>query len=76
MSHLSSKYNLSQETIDKMIKDGIISCSWINYEEVYRQYKKRREECPACSKSELYNRVAETTGYSKSAVHFIISKIV
>lgn len=38
MSELSKKYNIPCETVNKMIKDGIISCSWTVYEEVYKQW--------------------------------------
>lgn len=39
MSHLSDKYNIPEETIKMMLKDGIISCSAPFYQEVIFHYK-------------------------------------
>jgi DNA-binding NarL/FixJ family response regulator len=39
MSILSEKYNIPAEVVNKMIKDGVISCSWPNYEEVYKLFQ-------------------------------------
>jgi len=36
MSFLSDKYGVPQETIKKMMKSGVISCSWEGYEEVLK----------------------------------------
>ncbi len=40
MSILSQKYNIPEEAVVKMIKDGVISCSW----DVAADIKKMREE--------------------------------
>lgn len=34
MSILSQKYGIPVETVNKMIKDGVISCSWPSYDHV------------------------------------------
>jgi hypothetical protein len=39
MSILSKKYDVPPETIKRMIKDGVISCSWSTYDEVHRLRK-------------------------------------
>ena len=39
MSELSNKYNIPESTIKQMIRDGVISCTWAKYEEVYACYK-------------------------------------
>jgi len=39
MSELSKKYNIPVETVNRMVKDGVISCSWVGHEEVYQMWK-------------------------------------
>lgn len=39
MKELASRYSVSEQTIKKMIDDGVISCTWAKYEEVYSTYK-------------------------------------
>lgn len=39
MSFLSDKYGVPDEKVKSLIKDGIISCSWTAYEEVYSLWK-------------------------------------
>ena len=39
MSHLSDKYNVPEETIKLMLKDGVISCSQPMYHEIVYHYK-------------------------------------
>jgi hypothetical protein len=41
MNNLSNKYNIPAETLKKMLKDGVISCSWARWEEIYDCYKKQ-----------------------------------
>lgn len=36
---ISNKYNIPQDTVNQMVKDGIISSKWPRYEEVYALYK-------------------------------------
>lgn len=65
MSVLSKKYNIPAETVTKMIKDGVISCSWSNYEEVYELYKK------GMSTSEI----SFHTKMSERNVRYVLSKL-
>lgn len=37
---LSKKYNVPQNAINEMVKDGVISCSWPKYEEIYEDFKR------------------------------------
>lgn len=39
MSILSQKYNIPADTVNKMIKDGVISCSWAGYDQVLELWK-------------------------------------
>lgn len=52
MSILSDKYKIPEPTIKNMIKDGVISCSWVGWEEVYKLHKEGksvREIAAACN---------------------------
>lgn len=64
MSFLSEKYNLPPETLKKMTKDGVISCVWSGYEDVYRLWKEGKS----------MGDIAIETGRSKSSVHGIIQR--
>jgi Mor family transcriptional regulator len=39
MSELSRKYNVPENAIKAMIKDGVISCSYVGKESIYHTYK-------------------------------------
>lgn len=62
---LSAKYNVPEETIKKMIKDGVISCSWNNYERV--------SEMKRAGKS--IDDIMHETGFSKSMVYNILNRV-
>lgn len=36
MSILANKYNIPEETVKQMIKDGVVSCSWPTYDEIMK----------------------------------------
>lgn len=65
MSILSQKYNIPQDTVKKMIKDGVISCSWDNYEEVYKLWKEGK----------TVTDIAIATHMSERNVHYILKKV-
>lgn len=68
MSELSSKYNIPESTIKQMIRDGVISCTWAKYEEVYACYKSL-----SCSNSDgVVIQVSEKTGVPVRTVYHII----
>jgi predicted transcriptional regulator YheO len=69
---LSDKYNIPQATIKAMIKDGWISCSVPQYEEIAYFYKKQIES--GLSSSEAINRTAEVTSVSKRTVYRVVHK--
>lgn len=64
MSYLSEKFNIPQETVKSLIKNGIISCSWEGYEEVYDLHKQGKS----------IGEIAIITGRCKTGVHTIIQK--
>lgn len=62
---LSDKYGVPNDTIKKMIKDGVISCSWNNYERV--------SELKKSGKS--IDDIVFETGYSRRMVFYILSRV-
>lgn len=69
---LSNKYNVPQETLDKMVRDGVISTSWPRYEQIYQEYKKAR--VPGSIKTRIIIQVAEKERISERLVRDIIAK--
>jgi hypothetical protein len=69
---LSNKYNVPQQTIDKMVKDGVISCSWPRYEQIYQAYKSAR--VAGSIKTRIIMEVAEKEKVSERTVRDIIAK--
>lgn len=70
---LSKKYNIPNETVQKMVNDGVISCSWPMYEEVYAMYQKSMA-IGGKTKTEIYYEIAEAKHISKRTVEYIITR--
>ncbi len=70
---LSNKYGISQETVNQMVKDGVISCSWPMYEEVFNLYQSMLSS--GKNKTQIYNEIADRKGISERTVRDIISKV-
>lgn len=70
---LSTKYNIPKETIQKMINDGVISCSWPMYEEIYEMYKKKMS-IGGKSKTQICIEISEERNVSQRTVHYIVNK--
>lgn len=70
---LSNKYNIPQETVNKMVKDGVISCTWPAYEEIYAMYQGYSHS--GMTKTEIYYQIAEKKNMSESSVKQIILKM-
>lgn len=70
---LSNKYNIPQETVNKMVQDGVISCTWPAYEEIYAMYK--GYSASGKTKTEIYYEIAERKNMSESSVKHIILKM-
>lgn len=70
---LSNKYNIPQETVNKMVKDGVISCTWPMYEEIYSMYKAALNT--GKSKTAIYNDIAEKKNISESLVKQVVLKL-
>lgn len=56
---LENKYNVPRETIKKMVSDGIISTSVVYHYEVLDMFQRFKNECPACPKVDLLQKVAD-----------------
>lgn len=70
---LSKKYNVPCETIKRMVNDGVISCSWPRYEEVYEMYQKSMA-IGGKTKTDIYYEISEATRIPKRTVEYIISR--
>lgn len=68
---LSNKYNIPKETIQKMVNDGVISCSWPMYEDIYEMYQKSMA-VGGKSKTQIFYEIAEAKGISERTVKNII----
>lgn len=69
---LSNKYGIPQETVNQMVKDGVISCSWPMYEEVFSMYQTLMRESGAI-KSHVIISISEKKGLSERHVREIIN---
>lgn len=70
---LSKKYNVPQETITKMVQDGVISCSWPRYEEIYAQFKSLTNS--GLSSVEACYQIAEKEGINERTVRNMVYRI-
>lgn len=64
MSILSQKYNIPQDTVKKMIKDGVISCSWYSYDQVFKLW----------NEGKTIPDIAVETHMSERNVRYILKK--
>lgn len=64
MSILSEKYNVSEDTIKRMMRDGVVSCSW----DVCDTIKKMRDT------GKSWDEVSFQTGMSIRNCQYIIKK--
>lgn len=72
MKELSNKYKVPEETLKLMVKDGVISCSWPGYDEIYLHYKRNLQNA-----SSIHSAVVKTsaeTNTPESTVYYIIHK--
>lgn len=70
---LSNKYNVPQDTINKMVKDGIISHSWPTYERVYATYLSIKNS--GLNRREIYLEIASREKISEYTAKQIILKM-
>lgn len=72
MSRLSDKYGATEETINAMVKDGVISTSWPGCEEIYAHFKKNL--IIAKNKTEAVTMTADERNISTTWVHKSIQR--
>lgn len=70
---LSNKYNIPQETVDRMVKDGIISCLWPRYEKIYEMFRIGMQK-PGAVKCHVINEISDAEHISERQIREIISK--
>lgn len=70
---LAKKYNVPQETVKKMIADGVISCSWPSYEQIYAMYQKSMS-IGGKSKAEIIHEICEATKAKERTVYYALEK--
>lgn len=73
MSILSNKYGVPEDTVKKMIRDGVIACSWSKYEEVYTAYQKLKNS--GSPKYKIYMDISIELGVSERTVKDIVLKM-
>lgn len=64
MSYLSEKFNIPPETIKSLIRNGVISCSWTTWEEIYDLRKQGKS----------MDEIAAITNTSKGSVSKVLKK--
>ncbi len=70
---ISNKYGIPEETFKKMVNDGLISCSWPVYDEVYTEYK-RQMSVPGAITSRVEIQVADKFKMSDRNVRKIVKR--
>lgn len=70
---LSDKYNIPKETVQRMVNDGVISCSWPMYEEIYAMYKNSMS-IGGKTKTQIFYEIAEAKNVSKRTVEYVIHR--
>lgn len=69
---ISNKYNIPEETVKKMVKDGIVYRCVAQMDEVYELFKSIKAKNPNKSKSEIYRDISE----SKDINFFTVKQMV
>lgn len=70
---LSKKYNIPQETVQKMVKDGWISCSVPAYEKIYEDFQASMN-VGGKSVTAIYHEVADKNHVSEKTVRDVVYK--
>lgn len=70
---ISKKYNIPQETVKNMINDGVISCSWPSYEQIYAMYQQSMS-IGGKSKGQIVHDICEATKASERTVYYALEK--
>lgn len=69
---LCNKYNIPQETVDKMVKDGVISCSWPRYEKIHDLFKEFTRK--GLARTQAIRQISDQENISERHIRDIIAK--
>ena len=69
---LSNKYNIPEETLTKMVRDGVVNTKSVTSYEVYELFKSLMNSQPGKSKSEIYYQIADI----KKMNYFTVKEMV
>lgn len=72
MSRLCDKYCIPVESLWRLYKDGVISCSWSGRDEIWEMYQKLKG---SKSQSEIIFEISQAKGVSESTVKQAIQKL-
>lgn len=70
---LSNKYGIPQETVNQMIKDGVISCKYPRYEEVYNLFLTYSGS--GKTKTDIYYEMGEKLKMSSESIKKIVAQM-
>lgn len=69
---LDKKYQIPEETIKRMVKDGVISCSIVRGYEVYDRYLEIKGLFPELSNSKIFIQMADEFKMSDKNIDRIV----
>jgi hypothetical protein len=56
---LSNKYNIPEETFNKMVRDGVVNTKCVIADEIFELYKSIKSACPEKTKSDIYYQISD-----------------
>ena len=69
---ISNRYGVDEKVIQKMIKDGVLPCSVVKFDEIISIYRTKIES--GCANPEAVKQTSEETNVSIQYVYRIIRK--
>lgn len=72
---LSNKYNIPEETLKKMVRDGVVNTKCVIADEVFELYKSIRSASPEKSKSEIYYQISDIKGMNYFTVKEMVYRL-
>lgn len=72
MSRLAEKYCIPTEAVYKMVKDGVISCSWPMRDDIYEMYLNLKGKKKY---AEIVRQISEEKRVSESTVQKAIQRL-
>ena len=69
---IAKKYGVPEDTIVKMVNDGVISCSVKRHYEIYDRFVQLRSLNPSATKASLIIKVAEEMHATEATVDKVV----